>query len=41
MKIVHCMDCNADECVPDFVPEPWICKPCQVLHDENSLMELD
>ncbi len=41
MKIVHCKDCNADECVPDFMPEPWICDACQELHRDNSVQDLE
>ncbi len=41
MKIVYCKDCGADECVPDFMPEPWICKRCQDLHVENAVIDLE
>ena len=36
LKFVQCKDCGADECVPEDMPEPWICKDCQKLHKENA-----
>jgi len=41
MKIVHCKDCNADECVPVSMPEPWICSKCQALHKENEARDFE
>lgn len=36
MKIVNCKDCGLDKCVPDEMPEPWICADCQALHKKNE-----
>jgi len=41
MKLVFCKDCSKDECVPNCMPEPWICKDCQALHNLNSLADLE